>query len=162
MQCHSITTASCGRCSTPASNSAQHLSESCAGHGRKWTRGPDNTAIAMDPKKEEWMHFCDAMYPSDLYRHLVTHEKAYTFLCYQSFRELKKRGGNKAHLQGSIFFNHDDYKAVMAQFVMEGGAVVNFSKPNLYSSKLPMRPMPVVQCNRPWKRVSVPRNKYKL
>jgi hypothetical protein len=48
---------------------------------------PTNTARAMDPKKEEWMQYCDWVYPEDPYRHIVMHEKLYDFMCYQSFRE---------------------------------------------------------------------------
>ena len=53
----------------------------------------------MDPKKEEWMQFCDAFYPSDPYRHVINADKCYCFMCYQSFRESKKRGGEKALLR---------------------------------------------------------------
>ena len=33
---------------------------------------PVNTAKAMDPKKEEWMQFCDHVYPEDPYRYIIT------------------------------------------------------------------------------------------
>ena len=36
---------------------------------------PTNSQKAMDPKKEEWMQFCDALYPADPYRHIINSDK---------------------------------------------------------------------------------------
>ena len=59
---------------------------------------PLNTAVALDPKKEEYFQYCDAVYPSDPYRHHIQYEKVYSFMCYQSFREKKKAGGKRSLL----------------------------------------------------------------
>ena len=56
---------------------------------------PTNSQKAMDPKKEEWMQFCNALYPADPYIHIINSDKCYRFMCYQSFRESKKRGGDR-------------------------------------------------------------------
>jgi len=77
---------------------------------------PTNSQKAMDPKKEEWMQFCDALYPSDPYRHIINSDKCYRFMCYQSFRESKKRGGEKSLLKKYIYFDYDNYVTVMNQF----------------------------------------------
>jgi hypothetical protein len=49
----------------------------------------------MDLKKEEWMQYCNFKYRRDPYRHVVTSEKAYDFMVYQSFCEQKPPCGNK-------------------------------------------------------------------
>jgi Centromere DNA-binding protein complex CBF3 subunit, domain 2 len=90
---------------------------------------PENTAKAMDPKKEEWMQFCDYVYSRDPYRHVVTAEKAYNFMVYQSFRELKKPGGDRAALSQLIFFDRQAYDKVMSQFQSCDGVVTEYPKP---------------------------------
>ncbi len=55
-----------------------------------------NSQKAMDPRKEEWMQFCNVLYPSDPHRHIISSDKCYHFMCYQSFRESKKRDGEKS------------------------------------------------------------------
>ena len=70
----------------------------------------------MDPKKEEWMQFCDALYPSDPYRHIINADKCYRFMCYQSFRESKKRGGEKELLKRCNYFENKNYVEVMRGF----------------------------------------------
>jgi hypothetical protein len=90
---------------------------------------PANTAKAMDPKKEEWMQFCDYRYPRDPYRHVVTAEKAYDFMVYQSFRELKKPGGDRALLAQLQFFDVDAYNNVMSKFEKKDGVITQYPKP---------------------------------
>ena len=53
---------------------------------------PTNSQKSMDPKKEGWMQFFNTLYPADPYRHIINSDKCYRFMCYQSFRESKKRG----------------------------------------------------------------------
>ena len=90
---------------------------------------PENTALAMDPKKEEWMQYCDCKYSKDPLRYIVTADKLYDFMCYQSFRERKPPGGNKALLSRSIYFDEADYNKVMGQFDTQGGKTVSTPKP---------------------------------
>jgi len=90
---------------------------------------PTNSQKAMDPKKEEWMQYCDCIFPSDPYRYIVSAEKCYKFMCYQSFRETKKRGGEKLLLNQCKYFDYDNYKAVMSEFQSEDGAVSKYPSP---------------------------------
>ena len=64
---------------------------------------PTNSQKAMDPKKEEWIQFCDALYPVDPYRHIINSDKCYRSMCYQSFRESKKKDGEKSLLKKYVF-----------------------------------------------------------
>ncbi len=50
---------------------------------------PENSSKALEPKKEEWLQYCDKVFPHDPYQYLVTSSKAYRFICYQMFREAK-------------------------------------------------------------------------
>jgi hypothetical protein len=62
-------------------------------HQSKGNR-PENTSDAYDPKVKEFKGYCDALYPNhgpDI-RHLVTPDKVYNFLFYQSHREKQKPG----------------------------------------------------------------------
>ena len=77
---------------------------------------PTNSQKAMDPKKEEWMQFCDALYPADPYRHIINSDKCYRFMCYQSFRKSEKRGGEKSLLKKYIHYDYDNYVGVMREF----------------------------------------------
>ena len=59
--------------------------------------GPDNTDIAYHPKIAMFKDFCNVMYKEDNlspgeYSTLVTEEKMFGFLYYQSRRPQKKRG----------------------------------------------------------------------
>jgi len=95
---------------------------------------PTNSQKAMDPKKEEWMQFCDALYPTDPYRHIINADKCYRFMCYQSFRESKKRGGEKALLKRCVYFDYNNYVEVMREFQKYGhdegaGVMTSFPSP---------------------------------
>ena len=84
----------------------------------------------MGHKKEEWMQFCDCLYASDSYRYIVVSgEKCYKYMCYQSLRELKKRCGEKVLLKYSKYFDFKHYKSVMKEFQSEGGRVTNHPNP---------------------------------
>ena len=90
---------------------------------------PTNSQKSMDPKKEEWMQFCDVLYPGDTYRHIIDSDKCYRFMCYQSFREAKKRGGDREKLKNYIFFNYEQYTEVMSEFQNQGGVIKGYPTP---------------------------------
>jgi Centromere DNA-binding protein complex CBF3 subunit, domain 2 len=54
---------------------------------------PTNTMKAHGPKIDEFFEFCDSIYGHDPYKYNLSFEKVYRFMFFQSFRELKKRGG---------------------------------------------------------------------
>ena len=91
------------------------------------TLRPDNTAKAQDPKEEEYMQFCDALYPHDIHRYVLNSDRVYRFMFYQSFRE-KKRVGGRPTIETN-FFDVDGYNDVMASFRAEGGNITEFPKP---------------------------------
>jgi len=74
---------------------------------------PRNTAVGVDPKKEEYMQFCDCVYPCDNFCYKLENTKVCRFMFCQSFREKKKRGGRN---HNSVFFDYDDYKKVVDNF----------------------------------------------
>ena len=96
-------------------------------HGR-----PENSSKALEPKKEEWLQYCDKIFPHDPYQYLVTSNKAYRFMCYQMFRESKPRGGKRIQLKDSIYFDIEDYNKVMKQFYSkdQAGGVSTWPKPS--------------------------------
>ena len=52
----------------------------------------DHTKLAYDPKRKEFVEFLDYRYhfqSNIAVRHLVEHDKAYDFMCYQAFRDNK-------------------------------------------------------------------------
>ena len=51
-------------------------------HGR-----PENSSKALELKKEEWLQYCDKIFPHNSYWYLVTSYKAYRFIWYQMFCE---------------------------------------------------------------------------
>ena len=53
---------------------------------------------------------------TDPYRHIIDSDKYYCFMCYQKFRESKKRGGEKALLEKCKHFVYDTYFEVMEEF----------------------------------------------
>ena len=70
---------------------------------------PDNTALAYDPKEEEWRQFCAHVYKNDSTAIILNGDRVYRFLFYQCFRELKKRGGKKGGGRWSVVFDTTDY-----------------------------------------------------
>jgi len=80
---------------------------------------PPNTMKAIDSKQEEYMQYCDAVYPQDLYKYTLDTEKAYTFMHYQAFREQKPRGGNKSNLGRNSFFDLTDFTKVKGKSNIE-------------------------------------------
>jgi hypothetical protein len=77
---------------------------------------PTNTRKAFDPKQKEFEGFCDYLYGNDMYRYNLTFEKVFKFMYYQSFREQKKRGGDKAARARGEYFNAEDFRKVMSVF----------------------------------------------
>lgn len=84
---------------------------------------PDATQKAFDPKIEEFFGFCDLLYPTDLYRCNLTHDKVHEFMFFVSFRDNKNKTGTKesrkarkeAVLRGE-HFDLEDYRRVIAAF----------------------------------------------
>ena len=90
---------------------------------------PSNTAKAQDPKEEEYMQFCDALYPQDIHRHILNSDRVYRFMFYQAFREKRRTGGRRQNSQLN-FFDVDAYNNVMESTgATTGGTVVNFPTP---------------------------------
>ena len=85
----------------------------------------------MDPKKEEWMQFCNCLSASDPYtRYIVSVEKCHKFMCYQSFKKIEKRGCEKLLLKhSSEYFYIENFKSVMKEFQSEGGTVTKHPNP---------------------------------
>ena len=54
-----------------------------------------NTSLAYDPKGNEFLSFCRQKYPAQPFPELVTEEKLFIFLYYQSYRGARKRGRRK-------------------------------------------------------------------
>lgn len=82
---------------------------------------PTNTDIAYDPKKEEFLQFCDSVFGhlQPEYRRSVTPEKAYMFCWYQAFRSKRTTKGQNSRRAGSTnnkFFDYDDYKKVCSEW----------------------------------------------
>lgn len=80
-----------------------------------------NTAKAYDPKKQEFLAFCDHMYAGKpvTTRYVVTEDKLYFFLFYQAYRSKKKGGGGKRKSDGSRQpheFDPEDYDRVWSEF----------------------------------------------
>jgi hypothetical protein len=55
----------------------------------------NNTSLAYDPKAEEFKKFCRHVYGDNEYAEIVTEEKMYLFLLYQSHRTKRKQGGRR-------------------------------------------------------------------
>jgi hypothetical protein len=75
---------------------------------------PTNTAKCHSPKIHEYFEYCDAIYPDDPYKYILTSEKVFWFMFYQSFRDLKPRGGKKRQMKRN--FDIEGYNAVLANF----------------------------------------------
>ena len=63
---------------------------------------PANTQEAYDPKALEYRQFCDFRYPTEeaASRYILTTEKVYAFMWYQSLRETKKGKKQEKGLMG--------------------------------------------------------------
>jgi hypothetical protein len=55
-----------------------------------------NTEIAYDPKKKEYMAYCDVVYANDPYKYILSETKVLGFMYYVAYREQKKRGGGRS------------------------------------------------------------------
>ena len=89
---------------------------------------PVNTMLAYEGKQAEFVEFCRYIFPSEspaLVQELVTADKLYMFLWYQSLRGKHKPGkkkrhsnGNEAQQQGEEHscFDPEDYNAVNLKF----------------------------------------------
>jgi hypothetical protein len=86
-------------------------------HQSKGNR-PENTSDAYDPKVKEFKGYCDALYPNhgpDI-RHLVTPDKVYNFLFYQSHREKRKPGRLKRGEVPEGIFSLTGYRTVVGRY----------------------------------------------
>lgn len=64
-------------------------------HLQETDRAEDNTAKAFNPKIQEHNEHCDVVFPTNLYRHILSHDCVYRFIWHIVFREQKKWGGRK-------------------------------------------------------------------
>ena len=85
-----------------------------------------NTASAYDPKADEWDAFCSHYASGEQLatRYTVTSDKLYAFLCYQAFRNQRKRGGGKRQSDGSrpkAEFDPQEFEGIFTRY----GAAVN-------------------------------------
>lgn len=88
---------------------------------------PANTTLAYEGKQAEFVEFCRYLFPSQspALQELVTDDKLYMFLWYQSLRGKRKPGkkrrsnGNEAQQQQGEYscFDPDDYNAVKLKFL---------------------------------------------
>ena len=90
---------------------------------------PSNTSKAQDPKEEEYMQFCDALYPHDVHRHVLNADRVYRFIIFQAFREKRRRGGRRGLGDQANFFDLDAYNTVMDSTGGTTGNVVEFPSP---------------------------------
>jgi hypothetical protein len=93
--------------------------------------GRDNTALAYDGKILEFKQFCNAVYPREDFRQVVTHEKMYRFFFYTAFREQKKKGGRKGENGNALVkFDHEEYIAIFKSFGRaDGNPKYEFPRP---------------------------------
>ena len=77
----------------------------------KMTVGRDNTSLAYDPKKVEFLEFCDALYSKEHNPRLVTVEKQFTFMYYTDYR--KKVGGGRYPDKKKKQFNLKEFEDII-------------------------------------------------
>jgi hypothetical protein len=70
-----------------------------------------NTFLAYNRKAEEFKAFCNKLYSNDAYPTLVTEEKVFGFLYYQSHRTPKTRGRSTETREA---FDYAEYERIMA------------------------------------------------
>jgi hypothetical protein len=87
-------------------------------HERNDSLQPTNTDIAYDPKKEEFLQFCDILFGhlQPEYRRSVTPEKAYMFCWYQAFRSKRTAKRRNNRQTSNNLFDYDDYKQVCSKW----------------------------------------------
>jgi hypothetical protein len=83
-------------------------------HRRNDSLQPTNTDNAYDPKKEEFLQFCDTVFGhlQPEFRRIVTPEKAYMFCWYQAFRSKRTPKQQNNRRTSNNLFDFDDYKQV--------------------------------------------------
>ena len=79
---------------------------------------PVATLLAYDGKKQEYLEYCDAIYPHDPYRRTLEASKVYRFMFYQAMRGKKRRGGKPkpSERQQKCAFDEPLYRATMAKY----------------------------------------------
>jgi hypothetical protein len=113
-------------------------------HQSKGNR-PENTSDAYDPKVREFKGYCDALYPHHgaEIRHLVTPDKVYNFLFYQSHREKRKPGRLKKGQVPEGKFSMTGYRTVVGRYAGKSASEwlppsnpVQIQQVNTYKSSL--------------------------
>lgn len=92
-----------------------------------------NTDQAYESKAEEFLNFCDAIFPSSesaANSRTVTEEKLFGFLYYQSRRPKRKRGKRNVSTSGS--FNADEYNEIMGRAAQLTSSPVGYDVINQY------------------------------
>ena len=81
---------------------------------------PTNTTLALVPKIEEFIEFCELVYPREQVPTRMTFGKVYRFMFYQSFREKKKGRWKEGHQPR---FNLEEYNDPMSLIQNAGTAL---------------------------------------
>ncbi|KAG7365502.1 glycolytic enzyme transcriptional activator [Nitzschia inconspicua] len=76
----------------------------------------ENTKKEYLPKLKEWFQYCDHVHKNDPFRYNLNFEKVYLFIFYQTFRQQKKRGGNRQLQQEDMYFDAEAYDTLMRPF----------------------------------------------
>jgi hypothetical protein len=95
-----------------------------------------NTALAFDPKQQEFQEFCEHVYSQDPYKYTIDSEKCYRFMFYTAFREKKpmgkkkrKRGnGDETEESGATKFEWKSYDSMSSVFEKAGSHLL-FEQP---------------------------------
>ena len=90
---------------------------------------PENSRNVCNNKIAEFFQHCDLVYPNDLYKYYLTFDKVYKFMFYQAFREQKKAGTTKANIKKGIFFNKEEFDAMVDEFAHTPGHLVRRPTP---------------------------------
>ena len=78
---------------------------------------PQTSTNLWDSKEREFFAFCDSIFATDQYKYLLTDEKVYRFMFYNTFRSKKKTGGRrKRGTAAAAPFILNDYEEVMSEY----------------------------------------------
>lgn len=76
----------------------------------------ESANVLYDSKTQEYFNFCDYVYPNQPYGKVLTADKVYKFMFYQSFREQKQRGGPRGTVESRNRFDDVAYDRILLQY----------------------------------------------